>query len=96
MRFKNIVMPLHFVSQKVCIIIKSKDFDFYGKESIFMGLKVFSALLLALGIVSLIVCVLLFLTSDSSLRLVLMVLSIISNVAGISILSSSSSKNRKK
>lgn len=37
-----------------------------------------------------------FLTSDSSLSLVLMVLSIIANVAGISILSSSSSKNRKK
>ena len=61
-----------------------------------MGLKVFGILLLALGIVSLIVCVLLFLTSDSSLSLVLMILSIISNVAGISILSSPSGKIRKK
>ena len=57
--------------------------------------KILGAVLLMAGIATLVASVMLFISSDSSFSVVLLVLSIISNVAGILLLSYVPSKKKK-
>ena len=57
--------------------------------------KILGAVLLIAGIATLVASVMLFISSDSSFSVVLLVLSIISNVAGILLLSYVPSKKKK-
>ena len=59
-----------------------------------MNLKIFGIVLLAAGIVSLIICVFAFISIESDLSIILLALSILANVAGISIISFAPSKKK--
>ncbi len=59
-----------------------------------MNMKIFGIVLLAAGIVSLVISVFAFISIESDLSIVLLVLSILANVAGISILSLAPSKKK--
>ncbi len=59
-----------------------------------MNLKIFGIVLLAAGIVSLIISVFAFISIESDLSIILLALSILANVAGISIISFAPSKKK--
>ena len=59
-----------------------------------MNIKIFGGVLLAAGIVSLIISVFALISIESDMSIVLLALSILANVAGISILSLAPSKKK--
>ena len=59
-----------------------------------MNLKIFGIVLLVAGIISLVISVFAFISIESDLSIALLVLSILANVAGISILSLAPSKKK--